>query len=1006
MNRITRIIAVLVIFFNLLIYPTNFFVNKNATGSNNGSSWENAWNSFSSINWSGMNAGDILFISGGTVSTIYNESMTIGRSDITITKGLSTGHNGRVILRSPTTQSGTGISITNRQNIKIMNLEFEGWDFGIDARGTVTNGIDSILVQNNRFSCYSYAFYTQGGSTASDSAGNKCHDIYILDNHIEQPSGGSNADIQIDGLSFKCARNIFVIGNSFINRDTQTDDTHSDFVEGQWNTNQYYFNNFFYIENTNTVGQNGVQHGGNSAGDFYFVNNIFMMGQYTTQSAVWSELFGRDWGNMRVVNNTFIGANPRFLYLGGYPKAVIKNNLFWNTRTMGSRPSFIYVEAEDGETDELVVENNNFYYNGTQEYMTGTNTPPRPVSNGWFLESSYQPTLSNFTVSPETYSNCPYTETPSDYYITSGSTREWGTGEALIESDFPTSPIAPSWFKVWGYIGEDGNGNPKSQWDIGAVDPYSNVGGDVTAPQLVSASLSNSTTLVLNFSEALNSSTAQNKNNYSISNGITVSSAVLSGTQVTLTTSAHLNGAYTVIVNNVTDIAGNVVNPNNKTANYNYNNGDVTPPRVVSATLTSTTKLVIVFSEALNSSTAQNKNNYSISNGVSVSSAVLSGTQVTLTTSAHIPGAYTVTVINVTDLAGNIINPLYKTANYISAIDNVRPYFTRLTMTSSTSITVNFSEKLDPVKAKNRNNYSINYNRTIYSVVLLPDSMSVKLNTSYHMQNKDYTLTISNITDRAGNIISPNPKLVIYRRSSSGNTSRIQTPIEIAVSNNWDPNYLPGNTIDGQGINEPSSRWLSNVIMPDTIIFDMGNIFSIDSLRISFYQWNSDRLFKYSLYGLKDSSNWEPIVVDIWSDSSEWTEIEFDSTQARFVKLVLLESNQSEPASIWEIELFGPAGVTGINNETEIPNSYTLSQNYPNPFNPTTKISYTLPEKSKVSLKIFDVLGAEVVELVNREQESGEYHVDFNANSLPSGVYLYRLETKSFVETKKMILLK
>lgn len=76
-------------------------------------------------------------------------------------------------------------------------------------------------------------------------------------------------------------------------------------------------------------------------------------------------------------------------------------------------------------------------------------------------------------------------------------------------------------------------------------------------PRLVSATLSNSTSLVINFSEQLNSSTAQNINNYSISDGISVSNAALSFTQVTLTTSTPISGTYTVTVSNVTDLAGN-----------------------------------------------------------------------------------------------------------------------------------------------------------------------------------------------------------------------------------------------------------------------------------------------------------------------------------------------------------------------------------------------------------------------------------------------------------------
>ena len=284
--------------------------------------------------------------------------------------------------------------------------------------------------------------------------------------------------------------------------------------------------------------------------------------------------------------------------------------------------------------------------------------------------------------------------------------------------------------------------------------------------------------------------------------------------------------------------------------------------------------------------------------------------------------------------------------------------------------------------------------------------MSIKLNTSYHSKYKDYTLTISNITDRAGNIISPNPKSVIYRRTNSGTTSPIQNPIEGAISNDWDPNYLPEKTIDGTGMINPDSRWMSSTIMPDTLCLDMGNIYTMDSLRISFYQWNTDRLYKYSMLSSIDSLIWEPVVSDIWSDSLEWTNIEFDSTQARFVKLILLESNQNQPASIWEIELYGPAGVTGINNETEIPNSYTLSQNYPNPFNPTTTISYKLPERMYVSLKIYDIIGNEVDELVNESQNSGNYSINFNASNLSSGVYFYRIQAGEFVYTRKMLLLK
>ncbi|MCF8264400.1 MAG: T9SS type A sorting domain-containing protein, partial [Melioribacteraceae bacterium] len=102
------------------------------------------------------------------------------------------------------------------------------------------------------------------------------------------------------------------------------------------------------------------------------------------------------------------------------------------------------------------------------------------------------------------------------------------------------------------------------------------------------------------------------------------------------------------------------------------------------------------------------------------------------------------------------------------------------------------------------------------------------------------------------------------------------------------------------------------------------------------------------------------------------------------------------------------ANVTGL-EEVVFPTTLTLSQNYPNPFNPITTIRYTIPknlEKTHVILKIFDILGREVQNLVSEKQSGGEYEVLFNANGLPSGIYLYRLYAGDFTETKKLILLK
>ena len=92
---------------------------------------------------------------------------------------------------------------------------------------------------------------------------------------------------------------------------------------------------------------------------------------------------------------------------------------------------------------------------------------------------------------------------------------------------------------------------------------------------------------------------------------------------------------------------------------------------------------------------------------------------------------------------------------------------------------------------------------------------------------------------------------------------------------------------------------------------------------------------------------------------------------------------------------------------------YTLEQNYPNPFNPTTKIKYQIPKSGNVTLKIYDILGAEVATLVNEFQAEGRYEINFNASghsgtvrNLASGVYIYKLQANEFTQSKKMILIK
>jgi len=95
-----------------------------------------------------------------------------------------------------------------------------------------------------------------------------------------------------------------------------------------------------------------------------------------------------------------------------------------------------------------------------------------------------------------------------------------------------------------------------------------------------------------------------------------------------------------------------------------------------------------------------------------------------------------------------------------------------------------------------------------------------------------------------------------------------------------------------------------------------------------------------------------------------------------------------------------------LQNSFDIPKNFSVSQNYPNPFNPATVINYQLPVNSFVTLKVYDMLGREVANLINARKNAGYYNVTFSVDHLPSGVYFYRLQAGSYIQTRKLVLLK
>ncbi len=154
-------------------------------------------------------------------------------------------------------------------------------------------------------------------------------------------------------------------------------------------------------------------------------------------------------------------------------------------------------------------------------------------------------------------------------------------------------------------------------------------------------------------------------------------------------------------------------------------------------------------------------------------------------------------------------------------------------------------------------------------------------------------------------------------------------------------------------------------------------------------------------YATAKSNNSDLYYSTLWSLTKNYTGKLFSKAS---------ETIASVMYTAW-VNAGSPAVSPTLAEELNLPvKSYSLAQNYPNPFNPETVIRYQLPLSGKVELKVYDLLGKEVAELVNEEKAAGRYEVIFSAKSggsnLASGVYLYRLSANSFIQTRKLLLMK
>ena len=259
------------------------------------------------------------------------------------------------------------------------------------------------------------------------------------------------------------------------------------------------------------------------------------------------------------------------------------------------------------------------------------------------------------------------------------------------------------------------------------------------------------------------------------------------------------------------------------------------------------------------------------------------------------------------------------------------------------------------------------------------------------------------------------PDMLEYRLFRSVNSltnfqisQTVSHPGSLAVDRNQ---ILPGNlyaytlcAVDSAGNQSPNSDTVS-VGLPE-ITWTLSGIISGEttSLALSSFLSDPDNNVNQLQLFISNAIHLTYTIVD--------GNLHLTPDPLNFVGEAHMDLTVSDPAGFWDQETGitlsviqkSPVGITDLN--LGIPTNFELSQNYPNPFNPTTHIKFGLPKTSRVKIELYNLLGQKVDTILENFLNSGYYVVDYDASSLPSGIYLYRLEADGFSEIKRMILLK
>jgi hypothetical protein len=389
-----------------------------------------------------------------------------------------------------------------------------------------------------------------------------------------------------------------------------------------------------------------------------------------------------------------------------------------------------------------------------------------------------------------------------------------------------------------------------------------------------------------------------------------------------------------------------------------------------------------------------------------------------------ISGTVTPITSPVFTISGSVTVPAGKSAQYlVISLENQSEGNNRF-WNAITDAGGNFSVQMDADTSGNPWVLSIDNQYALNPAVLSPDRIALTLDagvtTTYPGNNFTFTDAAAEINgtvkDEDGNVLIGGD---VYMNWNDGSFSR---NVQTDAAGTYRIGFLSGEL-------PASNVWLGSGNIEDTSIVSASaqiqnvNAGNVITKHLTIYRTNSTISGIVTLSGNPPNMNIE-IYANVSDTGAVRTFTNFDGSYTLHVSNKLYNYSVGAgqlPPNYYGYSITAHPGQTNVNfnfnltdveqEQSAIPEEFSLLQNYPNPFNPTTKIRYTIPSVGTslmkfVQLKVYDVLGNKVATLVDEEKPAGNYEIDFDASKLPSGVYFYKLTAGELISTHKMILIR